>query len=283
MPLNAQKINKRKFELIECAGIPVAAKFITNNTEIYSAFSNKSIVTFLKKGSIRLFNGKDVFSAKTGDCFLTLKYSDYKVQRILDFESGSFESIVFVMHDLNTEKGPSSSEEITESERAMPIFKIESEILSALFKDIDDHFIKKNIFTSNEFEYIKNTIVEVVESTLDEQPTSLRDRNESFLSFLHAHITKNLTLDKLASKYGLSRSSFYRLFVKEIGSPPYTWIKDQRLHHARCEMQLSQKTISQIYLDLGFEDMAHFSKEFKKKFGYNPSYNYDTAVVEILK
>ncbi len=45
----------------------------------------------------------------------------------------------------------------------------------------------------------------------------------------------------------------------------------QRLQLARKMMVQSGKKASEVYLEVGFEDLAHFSKRFKSQYGVNPS------------
>jgi len=283
MTLTTAAKEPRKCIVMESGSMPVAVKLKSNNTEIYSAFSDKNLIIFLKTGSIKLFNKEGSFSAATNECFLIPSYSDYKVQRILDRETQDFESINYVIPDSFLQEGFHGDASSSKSGKLISVFKIVSDLLVEIFKHFDDYFVNKKGLPKKELIQIGIRINRILQTSLTKQMLTYRKSDLAFLSYLHRNINNNLTIEELATKYGLSRSSFYRLFAREIGVSPHKWIKDHRLHHARCEMQLTQKTVSEIYLNLGFEDMAHFSKEFKKKFGYNPSAIYNTALVEVIK
>ena len=45
----------------------------------------------------------------------------------------------------------------------------------------------------------------------------------------------------------------------------------KRLEEAHFLIKQKNQHPSSVYLDVGFENMSHFSFSFKKLFGYNPS------------
>ncbi len=58
---------------------------------------------------------------------------------------------------------------------------------------------------------------------------------------------------------------------KEIfNEAPNRWLIQKRLQEAHFLMDKESKKPSEIYIDLGFEDLSHFSFVFKKQFGYAP-------------
>ena len=274
-------MSTRKFQLILHTGKPVAARFLTVNTEVYSVFQNVSILLNVKQGKLKLFDDYERIVYKAGDTILILEYSDYKAQRFLSQETNLFEALVFVLPDVN----PGSYKNIDSAEHKKNQHPsiLKNEILISSFKALSPFFGGIEEIDTEKVESLRIQVSKVLYST---KYKSIRNQlcgdKHRLVSFLHQHISKKNTVDELAIKYGSSTSTFQRLFVKELGVSPHQWIKDQRLHYARCEMQFQQKKASEMYLELGFEDLAHFSKEFKKKFGYNPSDTYENAQIEVL-
>jgi len=64
-------------------------------------------------------------------------------------------------------------------------------------------------------------------------------------------------------------SVFKRDFKNIFGDTPSHWLIQKRLIEAYFLIDKKGKKPSEIYLDLGFEDLSHFSFVFKKKFGFN--------------
>ncbi|SDJ54059.1 helix-turn-helix domain-containing protein [Chryseobacterium jejuense] len=80
----------------------------------------------------------------------------------------------------------------------------------------------------------------------------------------------NVKLDRFAYLTGRSLATFKRDFEKIFGIAPGKWLLQKRLQEARYLLEKGKRA-SDIYLDLGFEDLSHFSFTFKKQFGLSPS------------
>jgi AraC-like DNA-binding protein len=52
---------------------------------------------------------------------------------------------------------------------------------------------------------------------------------------------------------------------------PRHWLQVKRLTEARHLIEKKNRKPSEIYLDLGFESLSHFSHSFKKRFGKAPT------------
>lgn len=89
-------------------------------------------------------------------------------------------------------------------------------------------------------------------------------------AFMHRNYKFNVSLERLAYLTGRSLSAFKRDFQKIFHSTPGHWLIQKRLREAHFQIEKEGKRPSDIYLDLGFEDLSHFSFAFKKLFGYAP-------------
>ncbi|WP_294283036.1 AraC family transcriptional regulator [uncultured Chryseobacterium sp.] len=89
--------------------------------------------------------------------------------------------------------------------------------------------------------------------------------------FMLNHFRFNIPLDQFAQLTGRSLSAFKRDFRQVFGSPPRQWLQDKRLDTARYLIGTKKRKASEVYLELGFQSLSHFSYAFKKKFGHPPS------------
>lgn len=60
------------------------------------------------------------------------------------------------------------------------------------------------------------------------------------------------------------------MFKKEFGLTPHNFIINHRINKA-YELIINGKEISQASLEVGFNDQSHFTRNFKKLYGYTPS------------
>ncbi len=90
-------------------------------------------------------------------------------------------------------------------------------------------------------------------------------------AFMEKNFHFNVQLERFAYLTGRSLSTFKRDFEKIYSETPSRWLLKRRLKEAHYLIKEKGKTATEVYLDLGFEDLSHFSYTFKKQFGITPS------------
>lgn len=85
------------------------------------------------------------------------------------------------------------------------------------------------------------------------------------------NIYSGLKLEEIAFLCNMSLSTFKRSFEELYHSSPGKWLKDQRLEYAKVLLERKEKKASEIYLDIGYNNLSNFSAAFKKKFGVSPN------------
>lgn len=88
--------------------------------------------------------------------------------------------------------------------------------------------------------------------------------------YIKDSLDTKFTLDELALNSNLSKYHFLRVFKKEFGLTPHNFIINQRVNKA-FELIKNGTKISQACLDVGFNDQSHFTRNFKRLYGYTPS------------
>ncbi|HEY9047587.1 MAG TPA: AraC family transcriptional regulator [Ohtaekwangia sp.] len=90
-------------------------------------------------------------------------------------------------------------------------------------------------------------------------------------AFMNTHYRYNVGIDRFAFLTGRSLSGFKRDFEKLFNTTPGKWLVQKRLEEAHYLIAKKNKRPSEIYLDLGFLDLSHFSFAYKKAFGTAPT------------
>ncbi len=90
-------------------------------------------------------------------------------------------------------------------------------------------------------------------------------------AFMNRNFKFNVSIQRFAYLTGRSLSAFKRDFKTTFNDTPNHWLIQKRLQEAYFLIEKKNKKPTEIYLDLGFEDLSHFSFTFKKQFGFTPT------------
>jgi AraC-like DNA-binding protein len=90
------------------------------------------------------------------------------------------------------------------------------------------------------------------------------------ISSMHADPAHDWTLQKLAERVGMSRSTFALRFKETVGASPMEYLTRWRMLLAGDKLVNSSDSISVIALSLGYESESAFSTAFKRVMGCSP-------------
>jgi len=81
----------------------------------------------------------------------------------------------------------------------------------------------------------------------------------------------NVPVEHFAKLTGRSLAAFKRDFSYIFQTSPRKWLQEKRLAEAYFLIQHKKRKPTEIYLEVGFENLSHFYTSFKQKFGVTPS------------
>jgi AraC-like DNA-binding protein len=107
---------------------------------------------------------------------------------------------------------------------------------------------------------------------LERQPT--QDRTLELISAVVADMLRcppDATVATLAAAHGVSTRSLQRAFQQRVGVSPKWVLKRDRLHEAAERIAIGEADdLSALALDLGYFDVAHFTRQFTAAMGEPP-------------
>jgi len=89
--------------------------------------------------------------------------------------------------------------------------------------------------------------------------------------YMNQNYMYNVSSNEFAKLTGRSLASFKRDFEKVFKTSPGQWLLQRRLKEAHFQIKERGQKPSEVYLNVGFENLSHFSYVFKKAFGVGPS------------
>ena len=77
------------------------------------------------------------------------------------------------------------------------------------------------------------------------------------------------TVSGLARRCAISRERLHRVLTQWLGMAPADYLRAVRLHRAK-HMVISGEPVAAVAAECGFSDQAHFTRWFRRTFGYTP-------------
>jgi AraC-like DNA-binding protein len=237
---------------------------------------NKNTFSFLQEGTKEVFfdnssyaiNNSQFLLMKSGHCLMTEKLSN--VQEY-------YRSVLFFF----------SNEDVLQFVRKYELNPSEANTYFSTYSFDYDAFIKgfvtslldiaklsksiqKNILAAK-FDEIMLYLIEFKGVDFLYSLISNSDnQNQKFIQTIESNKLNKLTIKELSFLSNMSVSTFKREFEKQFFSSPSKWFQDKRLEHSAFLLKNNSKRPSDIFEEIGYENLSNFIQAFKVKFGVTP-------------
>jgi signal transduction histidine kinase/AraC-like DNA-binding protein len=91
------------------------------------------------------------------------------------------------------------------------------------------------------------------------------------MAYIHEHYAEAISRTELAEHVALSEDYLTACFRKELGVTPINYINRFRVNQAQELLLGTDKTVTEIALDVGFSDSGYFSRVFRREVGLSPT------------
>ncbi|UZR97189.1 helix-turn-helix domain-containing protein [Chondrinema litorale] len=243
----------------------------TKSRILKEQFIPDHVFIYIAKGGISFFDGNKTYILNAGDGCIARKNQLAKF--ILLESEDEFEPIIFCFEEafLRTfqqkHKTQSSS------------FKTNDAFIEIRKTDLMDNFILslkpyyKGIMELDEaFQDLKYEELLIILLKQDPDLAAVFfdfgiPEKINLEAFMNKNFKFNVSIKRFAFLTGRSLSSFKRDFKAIFNDSPSHWLVKRRLQEAYLLIEQKNEKPSDIYLDLGFESISHFSVAFKKCLG----------------
>jgi AraC-like DNA-binding protein len=257
---------------------------VENSDIVYSCYHQVSrkgenfvpqhTISYQLSGCFILADNKDKYTANPGDFHLIRKNQLVKFAKIPP-PNGVCESLNIYLSDENlknfAQEYQLKAEHVTKT-NALTKIEVNSvlENFMVSLKILLESNLNNKLLTDLK---IKELLL-ILLQTKPELKNILFDFSEphkiDLEAFMNQNYRYNVNLERFARLTGRSLATFKRDFEKVFQTSPHQWILKKRLDEAHYLLKEEKRAASDIFVDLGFEDLSHFSYAFKKQFGYSP-------------
>ncbi|MBR5645327.1 MAG: helix-turn-helix domain-containing protein [Treponema sp.] len=227
-------------------------------------------IFYLTKGECLIGIDEKEYQIKAGDCIFLEPGSNHYVKPVKKEEQFHYYAICFDSSVFGDESD--ASRQVFEHLRIKRFLElseeIEKEIESIVQKQKDAGFgyqflIKAVLFRIISFIIQTNQFVEIsteIDAVKRMTPNSVI---ESALLYIKEHYRENLSLEDLLELTAYSKSHFIRMFKNATGMNYTDYVNKYRIEKSCIDLIYSDKNITQIATENGFNNIQYYSKIFK--------------------
>jgi len=235
------------------------------------------VFTYIKMGSLVINDGKEQHTLNAGDVAFYVKNNLAKFAKMPSEETGEFKALSILI-DKETLKAfaQNYNYKASKSNTSGSIIKLGDNPLYHAFTESMVAYMQNPETHSDALLNLKvNEAIMILLETRPDLADVLFDFSEpgkiDLKAFMARNFHFNVDLNRFAYLSGRSLSTFKRDFEKIFSTTPNKWLQQKRLQEAHFLISKKGKKPSDVYLEVGFENLSHFSFAFKKTFGVAPS------------
>ena len=239
---------------------------------------NQNIFSFLIEGTKEIFfdnsalliNDSKFLVMKSGNCLMTEKLSG----------DSNYRSVVLFF----------KNEIVSKFIRKIELHKPKSKVCKSVYAFEYDQFIKRFVYSLLDISKLsKDLRKKMLEVKFEEIMFYLTekygtdflyslakhndDAPQKFIKIIESSHLNKLTLKELAFLCNMSVSTFKREFEKHYSESPIKWFQNKRLEFAQYLLQQEQKNPSEVYFEVGYENLSSFTQAYKLKYGVTPKHH----------
>ncbi|MCT3641389.1 AraC family transcriptional regulator [Elizabethkingia anophelis] len=247
----------------------VSRQQIILNQNAFSFLIDGSKEVVFDNSSLSIDNSKFILM-RSGHCLMTERLSDLKNYRSILFFFSDIALSKFIRSiELNkVEPSKHSSVHAFEYNEFITRFisslsdisKLSDKVRSKLL-EFKFHEIMLYLTELHGTDFIQSLIV------------NSNDATRKFIHTIESNQLNKLSLKELAFLCNMSVSTFKREFEKHYTESPVKWFQNKRLEYARHLLNNTKKSPSEIYFEVGYENLSSFIQAYKLKYGTTPKHH----------
>lgn len=104
-----------------------------------------------------------------------------------------------------------------------------------------------------------------------DNPVVINTQFEQVIKYIDEHFTENISTESIAKKFTFNKSHFCRKFKSQTGMSFVPYLNQLRMDLAYSLLTTTNKSISSIAAECGYNDLNYFSRKFHEFYGMTAS------------
>lgn len=150
------------------------------------------------------------------------------------------------------------------------VLSLMREITAAQEKTCDVELVSSYLIQKIWHILYQNTDVEHM-GKKENYSASSQARLQLMMQYIHQDFAYNISLSDIADQAKVSKSTALNLFHRYLGISPVTYLVNYRLQEAAKLLASTEKKVTVISKDTGFDSVDYFCKAFKKYYKLTPT------------
>lgn len=150
------------------------------------------------------------------------------------------------------------------------VLSLMHEITAAQEKTCDVELVSSYLIQKIWHILYQNTDVEHM-GKKENYSASSQARLQLMMQYIHQDFAYNISLSDIADQAKVSKSTALNLFHRYLGISPVTYLVNYRLQEAAKLLASTEKKVTVISKDTGFDSVDYFCKAFKKYYKLTPT------------
>lgn len=242
---------------------------------VVSHYHREYEIFHLSQGRMRVGVGDEEYVVEAGSTLFINPGENHYATEMPDSGPSHFYSLLFDVTALGGPEDP--TRQMLESIRVNRFLNTSKEIVATsegLFNLLKSEDFGAEIFLKT---YLFSTIAHIVQSRQYTRLSTLhggRMRSAAavneMIAYIEAHYMEKITVSDVLDNISYSKSHAMRLFREVTGCSVVSYINRYRVEKSCLELLYSSKSISDIAIDNGFNNVQYFSKMFRMYMNNTP-------------
>lgn len=277
------------------SGIPYVTIYRFTNNKIQMPDTKIPYIYLVLSGSIRLYTPSGIMDYIEGQYSISkidtplsasvISYSKHRDFLALSIEFSSYEVISTILGLDNALTEKIMNDDIDEHDKS----RSDSAVIQSVYRLISamsEHtlgpeFLRKNIVQEMIYHILCGScgkqFVQSISNSIHV------DEIYEINSWIKENFAKSFSVEELAKHKNMSISLFHQKFKNAVGMGPLQCQKRLRLTEARRLLIEENKNVTEASVEVGYESLSQFIRDYKKMFGCAPKEDIDHLIKQLKK